>query len=232
VLTYLLEPSDAKRRVRTRNVLLAAELKKLAGESRERTETTQTLSAITTDLIADLPSIAKRLSSRNYLKTLACDLDETKGKRGANARGIVSVGLVVKIVHEAARKGTEQNVGPDLARKQIIATYKKNALFDRNESDLKNAWMRNRPIAHLSAALLQYISDRQLKRFRTAERALWRRDIVEYLECANFFQHYLRQLSWQPKLRFKYDLLELPVELGLARREPKAGLEEFERLIR
>ncbi len=228
VLSYLLEPRDAKRRRRIRNGLLAADLEKLTGESRGRTETAQALAAITAGL--DLPSLAKTLSSKSYLKALAFDLDK-KGKRGTVARGIVSVGLIVKIMHDAAGQGTEQNFGPKRARERITEKYKRNGLFDRNESDLNNAWMRNRPIAHLSAALVEFISDRQLRRFRTAERAVWRRDIVEYLECANYFKHYLHQLQWQPKLRFKYDLLELPVEWSVGRREPKAGVEALERLI-
>jgi hypothetical protein len=232
VQACLLEPGDDRRRIRLRNVLLAGELDKLANDSLKNPETAQMLAAITADVIADLPSIAKRLSSKNYLKTLSFDLSEKKSKSGSNVRGILSVGLIVKTAHQAAHPGVEQRFGSDQAKKKISAQYKKNALFNRNESDLKNAWTRNRPIAHLSAALLQYVSDRQLKRFRTAERDIWRNDIVEFLEHANYFQHYIRTLSWQPKLRFPYDLLELPAELDLGRREPKGGLEDFERLIK
>ena len=224
VLSCLREPRDPERQKRMQKVLLEAGLRKLSDDSRKRVETTQSLAAITATVIDDLPSIAKALSRKSYLKTLAFDLDAKDKKRGIHARGIVSVGLIVKIVHEAACKGIEQEFGPDQASHQITSSFKKNGLFHRNGSDLKKAWMRNRSIAHLSAALWQYISDRQLKRFRTAERTVWRRDIVEYLEYANFFQHYLRDLSRQPKLRFKYDLLELPVEWQLARREPQKGL--------
>ncbi len=226
VMSYLLEPKEEARRIGIRRALGAAELNKLARAVGVQPHRARHLAAIRSDAIAEISSIAKRRSAISYRKSLSFDLNEElpNRKSGADIPGILTAGLIVKLASQAARQGEEQRIGPEASKRQISERYEKNPLIVRNDSQLSAAWRRNRPVAHLAAALLQYVSDHKLRQFRTAERTAWRVGIVEFLEHANYFQHYLHDLSRQPTLRFKYDLLELPAEFELARTKPTDAL--------
>jgi hypothetical protein len=152
------------------------------------------------------------------------DADKARGRSKPQFRKIMTAGLIVDFAHQAFRPQQEQSFGPDAAKKEICSKFESNSFFDRNETDLDRDWSKNRAVSHLAAALLHHICDNGLRRFRSAEQRVWRHDIVEFLEYANYFQHFMRGLSKQPSVRFLYDLIELPEYLGLARKKPESAV--------
>jgi hypothetical protein len=109
VMAYLLEPSDEARRAGIRRVLMAGEIAKLESETRSGAQTDQMVVEIKADLAREVKAIATRRSSTTYRRALAFDFDEEKpGRRSGEAiRAILTTGLIVKVMHEAA-KGSEK----------------------------------------------------------------------------------------------------------------------------
>jgi len=234
VRAYLIEPTDEKRRVRVRHVLLAAELKMLEKDALAEPPKDELLAALKGDLVAALVEIAKEHARRHYAKALSFDLDEERARRkmGRNIPGIMGAGLIVEVMREAARPGEEQTFGVEAPKKTIRARHRKNAWFERNETGQSRAWRRYRPVAHFAAALLRFIWDHDLRRFGGEELKTFRANIVEFLEVSNFYQHFIHDLSVQPRLRFPYDLYGLPTELGLGRKKPEGDLVYPEGVLR
>jgi hypothetical protein len=234
VRAYLLEPMNDKRRVRICHVLLAAELKMLEKDALAEPSKGELLAPVKADLVADLMYIARLQGRRYFARKFSFDLDAKKArdKSRKNMRETIATGLIVEVAREAARPGEEQTVGIRAAKETIRERYKKNPVFERDETGLDIAWTRYRPVSHLAAALLRYFSDRDLRRFGPAEFRILRAEIVDFLEMANFYQHYIRDLSVQPTLRFSYDLFELPTELGLGRKAPEGALVLPEEVLR
>jgi hypothetical protein len=226
VRACLIEPLNGKRRVRVRQTLLAAELKMLEREALAEPPMADLVAAVKADLVGALVYIARQPAKRYLAKGLSFDLDEKNSRRkmGKNMPEIVATGLIVEVVHEAAQPGQEQTVGIDAAKETIRTRFKKNAWFKRHETGLAHAWTQYRPMAHLAAANLRFVWDRDLRRFGGDEVKALRANIVAFLETANYFQHYIRTLSVQPKLRFTYDLAELPPWLNLGRKRPEGDL--------
>jgi hypothetical protein len=88
-----------------------------------------------------------------------------------------------------------------------------NAMFLRSDKEVKTAWRRYRSVAHLAAALLQYVDDHDLTRFRRKQRNEWRSNIVEFLQNAAFYENFLTNTlaTLKPRLlRADFDLMQLP----------------------
>jgi hypothetical protein len=78
-------------------------------------------------------------------------------------------------------------------------------------------------VAHLAAALLQYITEKDLSCFQSREQENWRSDIAEFLQHAEFFQNFVQITlpGLKPRLlRTNFDLFQLPSWLGVTPSQP------------
>jgi hypothetical protein len=186
-----------------------------------------------TRLSLELPLLAKR-SADTLERALAFDANKaTRGKKskGKNAKGkrygrsireILTAGLIVLVMYSKVARD-EPGYTPDAVIKLIHEHGKTNAMFLRSDKELKAAWRRYRPVAHLAAALLQYLDDHDLTRFRRKQRNEWRANIVEFLQDAAFYQNFLTSTlsTLTPRrLRSHFNLIQLPSWLDVTPASP------------
>jgi hypothetical protein len=231
IKAHLLEPKAGHRRRQNQLRFLAAEIDEiepLAGSAKW-----STAPDLRASLSLELPLLVRR-SVRTLHNALTFDANnvvpgtkgkgkKAKGKRhGRKIRSIISAGLVVLVMYSRVENGA-RDYTPEAVITLIGKKGKTNSMFLRSEKEVKAAWRRYRPVAHLAAALLQYISEKDLSCFRSREQEEWRSDIVEFLQHAEFFQNFLKNAlpDLKPKLlRTKFDLFQLPVWLGVTPSQP------------
>ena len=231
VKANLLEPRSEFRRWLDQRIFLAAELDEiepLVGSAKESTAPN-----LRASLSLELPLLVSR-SVRTLHNALTFDANNVapgtkakgknaKGKRhGRKIRSILTAGLVVLVMYSRVEEGA-RDYTPQAAIALIGKKGKTNSMFLRSEKEVKAAWHRYQPVAHLAAALLQYISEKDLSCFRSREQEEWRSDIVEFLQHAEFFQNFLKNTlsGLKPKLlRTNFDLFLLPRWLGVTPSHP------------
>jgi hypothetical protein len=240
---HLLEPNDELRRRLNQHILLAVEIEDI--EPLNDTQMAERLRApdLRTRLSLELPSLAKR-SADTLKRALEFDADKAtrgrkskaknaKGKRyGRATRDILTVGLIVLIMYSSVQAGAK-GYTPDAVMKLIHEQGRTNAMFLRSNKEVKTAWRRYRSVAHLAAALLQYLDDHDLTRFRREQRTEWRSNIVEFLKNAAFYQNFLTNTlpAVRPRrLRSEFDLIQLPTWLEVTPSKP-APLKEIAKFV-
>jgi hypothetical protein len=217
VKAHLLEPKNAHRRHQTERILLAAEVDEI--EPLTDTAKGSTAPYLRASLSRELPFLVER-SDRTLRNALIFDAD---GKLyGRKIRSILTAGLVVLVMYSQVANRAVRHT-PDAAIALIVEKGATNAMFLRSEKEVKAAWRRCQPVAHLAGALLQYISEKDLRCFRGEQQNEWCSDIAEFLQHAEFFQTFLQITlpGLKPKLlRTNFDLFQLPAWLGLTPSQP------------
>jgi hypothetical protein len=231
VKAHLLEPKAVLRRRENQLRFLAAEINEiqpLAGSAKG-----STAPDLRASLSLELPLLVRR-SVRTLHNALTFDANnvvpgtrakgtKAKGKRhGRKIRGIITAGLVVLVMYSRVKNGA-RDYTPDPVITLIGEKGRTNAMFLRSAKEVRNALRRHLSVSHLAAALLQYIVEKDLSRFRAEEQEEWRSDIVEFLQHAEFFQNFLKNTlaDLKPKLlRTKFNLFRLPSWLGVTPSQP------------
>jgi hypothetical protein len=198
--SYLLEPTDGLRRLHSQHILLAAEIDQI--EPLDEIEAAEKLNApdLRTKLSIEISMLAKR-SAATLQRALAFDANKairgkskTKdaiGKRyGRAIREILTVGLIVMVMFNRVSNKSKK-FSSDSAMELIHDEGKTNAMFVRDDKSMRAALREYGSVAHLAAALLQYLHDHDLSRFRSKQRAAWRSNIVEFLQNAAFYQNFI-----------------------------------------
>lgn len=222
VLAHLLEPSRPQKRSEIRLCLMAAKLDHLKTEAGRDVRRAGIYRAIETEARDSVSTIARRASSVSFKRSLELDAAQQKKsyQSGSLLRPLLGAAMIVHTLIQEKKNG--RPVGPEAARQLLVSKYRTNPIFEANDKALKEAWSRNRPIAHLAAALLQYISDRTVWRFEGEERMALRSEIVGFLGHAEFFAKFLLDhREGNSKLRFQIDdLMAIPESLQIAAIEP------------
>ncbi|MEA3107856.1 MAG: hypothetical protein QOI88_2461 [Gammaproteobacteria bacterium] len=231
VKAHLLEPKAGDRRRQNQLRFIAAEINEI--EPLAESAKVSTEPDLRTSLSLELPLLVRR-SVRTLHNALTFDANnvvpgtkgkgkKAKGKRhGRKIRSIITAGFVVLVMYSRVENGA-RDYTPEAAITLIGEKGKTNSMFLRSEKEVKTSWRHYQPVAHLAAALLQYISEKDLSCFRNREQEEWRSDIVEFLQYAEFFQHFLKNTlpDFKPKLlRTKFHLFQLPVWLGVTPSQP------------
>jgi hypothetical protein len=225
VMAYLLEPKRLKRRHRIRLVLLAEQLSALEGLASRVPARKRLLEKINSDLAAAISTLAKSRSAWGYKSDLILDLtqEKLKDQRDSRLRDLFGTGMTVRMMYDASAKGDA--IGTFEARKIIAKTYDRNPLFAVNDKDLRNSWAYGQNVASLAAALLQFVSDRQLEKFRVREQLDLTFTVERFLAHAAFFEQFLLRPRTNPKLRFQVpDLIRLPPAFEIQPLQPDGVL--------
>jgi hypothetical protein len=150
---------------------------------------------------------------------------ETKGKYyGSHIRNILTAGAIVYEMHDSTLGHDVRSLGSDAAKEKICKGYHRDnldRLFVMSPDKVNDAWRKYRRLAHFAAGLLLFVNKKGWTRFTAAERHCWWREFGTYLSYVQFFQNFLGQ---KPNyLRYPYDLLKLPAELGINPWFPQEG---------
>lgn len=203
----LLKPKSVKQRQRVHLTLLVPSID-LA---------TYPITPLNSEPNSDGPNISllKLLSSASSRRTYRHRLNFNLAAKSSDtrARGILTTGLLVKILCSKRADDSSGNASMERARAFLCDRYETSALIAANQLQTKKAWSNYRPVAHMAAAFLQFVQDRQITEFDSAAFSDLRRSIGTVLANTRIYREILMSPLRRGGRPFLSDSELLPVPI-------------------
>lgn len=193
VRSFFLAPRSARKRSRLRTALYSKLLSH--PDSGEMPQDIRTF--LVRRQVFGMSDVLELSPLKDYLERLRIEDGVRRSKSTRIISPIVTVGLIVKVLASEKVLNSKQEKKArrkvTMAREYIEENYRTGFIIRRNTDDQKKAWNKWKSIAHLCAALVDFLQ-RQPGRQLRLDRSDWQRledDIPDFLATANYYQQFL-----------------------------------------